>query len=186
MFPEINKIFRKKNSLKILTLKILQNSTELLKEANINPTNSPNEEGKYIIEDNRQKLNLIAVHFAKINRKNDNIGKPQLNAIVEREAGAIKSAAADDLEREITISNFNNENPADCPIENENLPNYFTSFEVVEKKFKSLNNKKSTGNDHIPNIELKHMHRIIIWQYTILFNNMLNLGYFPKNWKKLK
>lgn len=57
----------------------------------------------------------------------------------------------------------------------------------VENKFKKLNNKKLTKDDHIPNITLKQVLRVISFIiYTIVFNNMFNLGFFPADWKKAR
>lgn len=114
------------------------------------------------------------------------MGKPQFNTIVEKEAGEIKMIAAAELMRETTLSDFNDENTAYSPTDAENLSDYFTNDKAVENKFKNRNSKRLAGNDRIPNIALKHLPKNIIWQYTILFYNMLNLDYFPTIWKKAK
>lgn len=53
-------------------------------------------------------------------------------------------------------------------------------------KFRKLNNKESAANNNIPNIYLKNLPTNIITFYIILFNNMLNWGYFPDCWKRAK
>jgi len=49
-----------------------------------------------------------------------------------------------------------------------------------------LNNKKSSGLDKIPNIILKKIPSKLIYNYTIIFNNLLNYSFFPKVWKTAK
>ena len=41
----------------------------------------------------------------------------------------------------------------------------------------------NTGIDNIPNIILKNIPQRIIFDFCILFNNMLNNSYFPDKWK---
>lgn len=49
-----------------------------------------------------------------------------------------------------------------------------------------LNNKKSSGDDCIPNYVIKRMDSRI-WNYLVLvYNHCINIGYFPKGWKSSK
>ena len=53
-------------------------------------------------------------------------------------------------------------------------------------KLKKLPNKTSSGLDGIPPICLKHLPAIVIVDLTILFNNVINMNYFPTAWKSAK
>lgn len=83
------------------------------------------------------------------------------------------------------ITEFSSNNTALNPVINEET-NCFTCYKEVESLFKGLANKTSASFDKIPNIVLKNSTKRIIRNYTILFNNMLNQGYFPDKWKVAK
>lgn len=92
MYLEINKLFRKKESLKLPTLKIKITDQNLLNKTNINASVFIiDNEGNFLISDEKQKLNLIAMHFAEINKVNTSLGKPQSNEFINKEANKIKS-----------------------------------------------------------------------------------------------
>lgn len=185
MFPEINKIFRKKGSLSLPTFKITDSN--ILIKANINPSDlTLDKAGKFLVSDDNHKSQLIGTHFAEINSKNDNFGNPHFNEFIAQEARILKSDFANQLTSETPLCTFSDINLAYRPSQILEFADYFTFPLAVEKKFRGLNNKKSSGNDKIPNIALKHIPSLIAFQYTILFNNMLNLGYFPAIWKKAK
>jgi len=80
---------------------------------------------------------------------------------------------------------FNGNNTADDPKIHEYI-NYFTNSHDLNKRFKKLNNKKSFGLDNIPNIVLKHISLKLVYNYTIIFNNLLNYSLFPSKWKTAK
>ena len=62
----------------------------------------------------------------------------------------------------------------------------FTNYHQLNIIFSTLNNKKSSGFDGIPNILLKRLPNKIKWYYTILCNNALNNTYFLRKWKTAK
>lgn len=187
MFPEINRIFRNKKQNELPPLLVPKNKENLLVLANINK-NTANKDSKnnYIIYELEQKLNLLAAHFASINNQNKNMGKARLNEIIERDTNIIENEILADSITHKTICNFNNDNPSHMPTEHHITQNYFTNVIETTKKFKKLNNKKSSGIDNIPNLVLKHLPPKIIYNYTIIFNNMINLSYFPPKWKEAK
>lgn len=86
----------------------------------------------------------------------------------------------------MTLCHFSDANPADNPNPPPELAHYFTNTTSMHNKFKKLNTKKSFGLDKIPNICMKHFSGKLILIYTIIFNNLLNHSYFPKDWKKAK
>lgn len=63
---------------------------------------------------------------------------------------------------------------------------FFTSFSEVQNFIKQMNAKKSAGPDEISNFVIKKLPPTAIKFLVIIFNNCLNNGYFPKNWKKAK
>jgi len=158
-----------------------------IKEANLNQFNTPNDNsGNLLIQDTKQKLDLLGVHFASINDQNSNLGSDRLSTIVIREASVIKKAAYVDMINHDTVTQFHDKNTADSPVKSIDIP-FFTNTFALTKKFKKLNNKRSVGHDQIPNIVLKkHIPQKIRYYLTILFNNMLNNMYFPQKWKELK
>lgn len=69
----------------------------------------------------------------------------------------------------------------------ENQDNYhFTGVGKVKSLIIDLNNKKSSGFDGISNFMIKKFPDATIKLFTILFNNCINNGYFPKAWKSAK
>lgn len=182
MFPQINKIFRKKEMAQIDSLILDQNST-LLIDAGINKNElKSDEENTVTIINDIDKLNVMGAHFANINNRTMDNKKPTLNNIIQKEIKNLKGEMEQDSNNKVTICNFNNINKSDNPIQEL----YFTNIRKMTEKFRKLNNKKSTGLDDIPNIVLKHIPRKLIIIYTILFNNLLNNNAFPDKWKLAK
>jgi hypothetical protein len=63
---------------------------------------------------------------------------------------------------------------------------YFTTQSHLSEILHSLKNKTSSGIDKIPNIVLRNLPNQVINIMVIIFNNCLNLSYFPKDWKPAK
>ena len=58
------------------------------------------------------------------------------------------------------------------------------STDSIGNALRRRSNKRSHGNDGIPNVVLKRTRRET-WRFlAILFNHWLNIGYFPRAWKK--
>lgn len=158
LFPQVNRIFRKKNLAQISTVKIPQNNTHLTDEAGIDPTTLPTEgPDKFIISDAKHKLETLGAYFMSINNSNKNLGRPQLNKIIKRDTNSLKEEMLTDSRYNNTVSFFTSSNRAEDPSDIEEDLGYFTNTFAVTKKFKKLNNKKSAGPDEIPNIALKHI-----------------------------
>lgn len=158
MFPLVNQIFRKKNLAEINTLKIAQTDYNFLTEANIDPNNlHKNDSGNYLITNLNDKLEIIGTHFAKINTQNKNLGNKQFNNVIEKTLSPLREEMLSDQNEGKIICIFKPKNNSDNPKVSNVLIDYFTDFKSVEKKFRSLNNKKSYGFDKIPNIVLKHI-----------------------------
>lgn len=183
MFPEINRIFRRKPQVEMKNL-ILENNVKnstLINQANIDPnTLEIDKNNNFIISTEEQKLSILGTHFENVNQQNKHLGKPRLIELIEGKNKIFKEKLNSDLKAKKTIINFCNKNKALKP-KWEVDDQYFCNPDKLLKIFKHLNNKKSASNDKIPNIVLRHITRNIIWKYNILFNNMLNNCYFPTN-----
>lgn len=181
MFPKINRIFRKKEKLSVSSLAIenTTNNRTTLTDIGINLIEDNN---SLIISDDNDKLILLGNQFEKVHSQNDNLGKIRHSQIVNNITSNF------DTERclnESFLTEFTNEKQANnlTLIETEN---YFTTLDDLIIIFRKLNNKKSSGLDNVPNIVLKHLPSKLISQYCTLFNNALNISYFPNKWKKAK
>ncbi|KAL6417501.1 hypothetical protein ACFW04_012685 [Cataglyphis niger] len=160
--------------------------TKILDLADINSNLMKDSNNNFIIQEVEQKLDVLGSHFALINDQNSKMGKSRLNEIIIKETARIKKEIETDKENNFTICSFNDNNSADMPFEQPITQYYFTNIVAMTKKFKFLNNKKSSGLDGIPNFVLKQLPAKIIHMYTILFNNMINYSYFPQKWKEAK
>lgn len=59
----------------------------------------------------------------------------------------------------------------------------FVSTTDVQNIIKSRNNKKSSGNDNMPNYALKKLSLSTIYWLAVVFNHITNIQYIPSNWK---
>lgn len=184
MFPQVNSIFRKKDIAEVAQLKITEQNKQILNKYNVNPKNTLLNENKDIIINNiEDKLNIIGAFFANINNDNKT-SNTRFEEIIERKSREFINATEIKRNNNEVICTFDENNTADNPSSINGPENYFTRVLSLGKKFKHLNNKKSSGIDKIPNIVLKHLPTTIIRAYAILFNNLLNYRYFPPHWKK--
>lgn len=88
-----------------------------------------------------------------------------------------------------TIINFSDQIRASDPYEytecNYEDPSIkFINSEDLKEMIKSRNNKMSTGADAITNRMLKVLSPRALIFLTILFNQIINLGYYPANWRR--
>ncbi|CAK9832686.1 Probable RNA-directed DNA polymerase from transposon X-element [Anthophora retusa] len=183
MFPSLNSLFRTKDSNEIETLKIPSTDTNLLRKSNLEPNRLPTDtNNKVQITNPQDKLDIIGAHFETVHTKNLHVGKKQHSNIITQKINLLRQ----EIQNDTTLCTFTAINTADNPDVNSIPPNYFTSSDKLENTFKNLNNKKSSSFDGIPNIALKHLPRLYIYYYSILFNNCLNASYFPTIWKTAK
>lgn len=143
--------------------------------------NNPN---VYIIHDEKIIPNVVGKHLEIINTENkendQNIST--LKNLVEKQ---IKEKW-DVLHNNTPLSTFDNNNTASKPTTLELGNGHFTNVIEVRSLIKHMSNKTSTGWDNIPNIIIKHLNNKCIKHYTIIFNNCINLGYYPNAWKVAK
>ena len=180
MFPILNATFRKKESLKINTLKISHNDLIQLTGRQINDNKlQKDDQNNYIISENEHIGEIIGLTFQNKHNLIEK-GYETFNELIKN--------SMQQLEQEINANRkteFTNDKKANN-IEDHQTENYFTTFENTKKLFTNLKSKLSTGIDNVPNIVLKHATDKLILQYTTIFNNALNNGYFPTKWKKAK
>lgn len=185
IFREINNIFRKKITTQIPTIKIPEDKSEILHNTGLDISKlNKDEKGSYNINNITDKLNILGTQYATANEANANLNHPAFRNIIERKFSQITTDITTNIPNTVCI--FSTTNSALSPIPTESAPDYFTNCEEVKRKFKYLNNKKSAGNDKIPNLVLKKLPVNIIIYFTILFNNLLNYAHFPDHWKKAK
>lgn len=185
MFPKINSIFRKKETAQIETLTVNPNSS-ILTDAEIDMNQLRNDNnGKILISTLQDKLDAIGAHFASINNNCRDNNRPRLNERVEKKTNEFKEQLKEDENNDTTLCIFDNENTADEPKRTE-YREFFTNPYDMWRRFKKINNKKSYGLDGIPNIILKHVPGKLIYNYTIIFNNLINYAIFPEKWKIAK
>ncbi|OXU29891.1 hypothetical protein TSAR_001054 [Trichomalopsis sarcophagae] len=67
-----------------------------------------------------------------------------------------------------------------------NSPIRLTNYLELKSMLKRMSNKTLTGLDEIPNVVIKKLTFAVIKNYVIIFNNALNLGYYPEIWKTAK
>ncbi|XP_017796810.1 PREDICTED: uncharacterized protein LOC108578067 [Habropoda laboriosa] len=114
-------------------------------------------------------------------------GQTTLTNIIKQKTDALKQEILlQDKLHNKTICTFDNTNTADNPDEDRIPPDYFSSHTKLKLILKKLNNKKLSSFDNIPNIVLKNLPLHYTYNYTIIFNNCLNLTYFPTAWKTAK
>lgn len=84
-----------------------------------------------------------------------------------------------------TITNFSDQIRASDPYQNMECNSIkFIDSEDLKEMIKSRNNKMSTGADGITNRMLKVLSPRALIFLTILFNQIINLGYYPANWRR--
>lgn len=156
MFPQINSIFRKKETAQIASLKI-ENNSPILIDSKIDLNLLEKKTNNIVIIDNLQdKLDILGAHFAGISNKQIENNRPKLNKLINKEVTTLKTQIKTERKNNTTISFFSNRNTADNPSPSNEYITYFTNTYELSKKFKKLNNKKSYGLDKIPNIVLKN------------------------------
>lgn len=181
MFPDLNRLFRKRQALSVKDLKI---SEEVCREVGTVDFNNVvrDQERKCIISDKREKLEVLGYNFEKIHQRTANLDHTRLQEIVERQTRAIKEGIDRETREGVTITQFSDRNRADKPnlVEEKKL---FIGFKALREIFRSTNNKKSSGVDGIPNAVLRNLPDEIIKEYCTIFNHLINNMHFPDSWK---
>ena len=178
MFPHINQIYRPKEQNSIPPLKLLPEKVTLIQEAGIHRGQFHN------IKNNGKTRHYRHPLFQNTYTKRSH-GPRTIKQNYHRR-NKLKNKIKQDITLNKTICTFSNENTSDNPKQPDPEINYFTNYNQLSIIFSTLNNKKSSDFDGIPNISVKRLPNKIKWYYTVLFNNALNNTYFPRKWKKAK
>lgn len=178
MFQGLNLLYRKKEQASIDDLKITD--TNILRGMKINKHKYKKLNSIMTITDDMDKLKIIGKSFEKVHTQNRKLGKKSLNTFGKKIAEEIR-----DYKSKETLIKFDDNNTSLNPEYNE-IENYFTNILDMQKLFKKINLKKSSGLDKIPNISLKNLPVKYVVYYTIIFNNLLNHMEFPDYWKTAK
>lgn len=125
------------------------------------------ENGNSITEE--EKLDAFATYYTDLYEENTPVN-PNLEEIIANWKEVKESSR--------TIQ-FSEDNTALEPREK-----VLVSSSQITNLTKRANNKKSAGSDGIPNCVLRKMPKIFADISTILYNNCLANGYFPRAWKE--
>ena len=186
-FPKINQHFRPRQPPELGTLKVDENELELMQRSECDVNNLFKIDNKFFIENPNDVLNIMGAFYEKINSPRYTNVNTRIKGIVDNAIEKYKQEFNQRRELNVGITNFNAKNTAINPnTTNIGELNFFASYESVYQIFARLPNKTSSGLDKIPHIVLKNLSSKVILYYTILFNNCLNLKYFPTEWKCAK
>lgn len=127
--------------------------------SSIPPLDTPN--GPAYTDDD--KANTLADNFERIHKQNDHLSSRYHETKVNKTLD--------------TFLESPRPQPADCQLT--------TPREIVQI-IRQRNNKKSPGEDQIPNIVLKNLSKKCIIALTIFINHILMTSHFPQVWKTAK
>lgn len=194
-FEKINQIFKtsKKQGNSIGDIENLIIETDIhqtLRDANIprDGVSIDDTNGTCLITEKGNITKIIGKHFEKTYTVN--------NFNLQSNHEAAQSLNYDLINKHYTTvnnfyNNFINNNSRNSQLINfettsiteSNAHDWFADYAEVENYFRTVNSKKSSGYDNIPNFILKHFPQQLIYKFLIIFNNCLNIVYFPKCWK---
>ncbi|XP_015435693.1 PREDICTED: uncharacterized protein LOC107191219 [Dufourea novaeangliae] len=179
-FPVINKLFRAKNYDGIKELHISQDNVTLINRSKCNILDNQKVGDNVIFSSPADKLNIMGSYYESINSPRYLNNNTRLKEIVDSVSLQLKRDFLIRREENFSFTKFNRVNNAVYPEILDNLTTPFCSPSTVEHIFKKLPNKTSCGLDTIPPIVLKHLLRVVIFDIVILFNNAINISYFPE------
>lgn len=186
MFEEIRKNFRKFQPLQLENIKIPQNLEYILSSVSIDPDSlEKDSSNNFILREPDQMLDAIGSLLESVHsyKQVDHNNAVQLR--VSEVFNTFLETKNHFENNQFTITNFNARKMSN-DLDDTQADNYFVTKEKILYIFSKLKGKLSSGIDTIPNIVLKNIPEILIFEYSSLFNNMLNNSYFPNNWKKAK
>lgn len=134
-----------------------------------------------------EKANALASHF-----ENTHLLTHKQISVMET---TVKACYESYKSNEFPVINFSVDIPANFKDNNNfeqikethevvaNTHHYFTSNKEIENIIKSCKPKKSSGEDQSSNYILKKMPQIFISTLTLLMNHIINIQYFPNDWK---
>lgn len=183
-FPIINEIFRPKQLIEPPAILISENEAEILKNSKIDKSKCTKTDNNLFITELDDKTNILGAYFESINTPKNLNATTRIKSLIDNEINMDKTTFASRYNKPVT--NFTENNKANWPNHISKSPKYFCNTAGVKSIFNKLPNKTSTGHDEIPAVVLKHLPQEYTRNYTILFNNALNLQYFLKRRKNTK
>lgn len=184
-FPNINRFFRPKGAPSFSNILIEQNDVDLLSRCNIDHSKLPKENNKYLIHSPHDIISIIGAYLETINMPRHTNINTNIAKRVNETTDTMINSFTENVNSKKTITNFTSTNIATNPTTIENSIFFYNTFQI-NKILKTLPNKSSSGINNIPPIVLKHLHPLIIQDYTTIFNNCLNNRYYPDTWKTAK
>ena len=183
-FPDINKIFRKKNYFDPDIFEIPKNDLSLVNLLSDIISEDDSNDTHYIIKGPDKVRNSIGKFFQQANgkRQHPEHAKTLLN-IVNNNTQKINNKIQNRRINDTTFTTFSATNTAVNPKAIYSDINMYTTYDTVKNKIKSLPNKTSAGPDGIPCLILKYLPPPLLLDITIVFNNLINNSYYPKKWK---
>lgn len=166
-FPKINNYFRPKGAPTYSNILIEQNSIDLLARCNIDHNKLPKENDKYLVHSLHDIFSTIGAYLETINMPRYTNSNTDIAKIVKESTDAMIKVFTNDLNTGKTITHFSPTNNATNPAPIENSI-FFQNVIQVNKIFKTLPNKSSSGPNNIPPIVLKYLHLSIIRDYTVI------------------
>lgn len=114
-----------------------------------------------LIQDDTEKAELIATHFANIHKQNE---------------GMVSKKSIKNINKS-NLYYFQNSETSKIP---------FISLKKLQIQIKNMKNNKSPGFDNISNEILKNLPNKSLILFTKIINSIFKLGHFPKSWKTSK
>lgn len=180
-FPIINKVFRPHEKKEMPNINIKDTDGQFIDRCGIKKEKLNKQEDNYIIEEEKDKLNIIGAYDETINSPRPLNDNTNIKKTVERIITEFRNKLDANTDQNKTVTKFTQDNRAYAPTTD--TEDYFCSRIKTENILKKLPNKTSAGIDNRPTIVLKHLPESIIIDYTTIFNNSLNRQYFPEAWK---
>lgn len=186
MFGEIKKNFKRFKPLNLQNIKICDSSEYLLNNAGIDPRSLEKDNlNNFIVKDQVQMLDTVGSYLESIHSEKQLDNNNNLHIKINDSFNTFLETKVLFEINGSTITNFSTEKKSNN-LNVAQTENYFVTREEIKYIFSKLTNKLSSGIDNIPNIVLKNLPDIILFEYCNIFNNMLNNSYFPKDWKMAK
>lgn len=187
MFFEVKKQCRSQKPLELNILKIPRDEVSLLCKAGINPLSVEieNSSNKYVLRNDESILNVVGAYLESIYSSKNIDNSNRIHTEVTDSFNSFLEEKVRHDSSQTRITDFN-ENRKSNDLDDSMTENYFITRDNIMYIFSKLRGKKSSGIDKIPNIILKKIPSALIFEYLILFNNMINNAFYPKSWKMAK
>lgn len=127
----------------------------------------------------QEKAEALASHFESVHKTNNNIGNQFRTDFINAQVSAEFNG---NFNAKVTYNQFCTADPSVRFDPNAHL----TSIPNITSIIKSRANKKSCGNDNLPNTVLKKLGKRFVATLATLLNQAYNVGYFPNKWKEAK